>query len=132
MFWNFSSAPALRRRSSVLALSSMDISESGNESRTKSARDFNRNHPSVRTLADPSWTSQQLVRSSPPSLPTTLPPSSAASSELLSKREKQFRRTYDGVYRTHEPLPGKPLIEFEDKVWDLEEEFYSANEKINF
>lgn len=31
-----------------------------------------------------------------------------------------FRRGYDKVYRTHEPLPGKPNIEFEDKVWDLD------------
>jgi len=51
--------------------------------------------------------------------------------ESVTKSSKQSRRTYDRVYRTHEPLPGKPLIEFEDKVWDLEEEFYEANEKIN-
>lgn len=28
----------------------------------------------------------------------------------------------DGVYYTHEPLPGKPNVDFEDKVWDFEDE----------
>ncbi|XP_011501466.1 PREDICTED: protein mesh [Ceratosolen solmsi marchali] len=31
------------------------------------------------------------------------------------------RRNYDAVYRTHEPLPGKPNIDFEDKDCDLAE-----------
>lgn len=29
------------------------------------------------------------------------------------------RRTYDKVYRTNEPLPNRPYIDFEDKEWDL-------------
>lgn len=29
------------------------------------------------------------------------------------------RRSYDGVYHTHEPLPNRPDIEFEEKEWDL-------------
>jgi hypothetical protein len=29
---------------------------------------------------------------------------------------------YDGSYRTHEPLPGKPSVDFDDKMWDLGEE----------
>lgn len=29
------------------------------------------------------------------------------------------RRSYDKVYRTHEPLPNRPDIDFEDKEWDL-------------
>lgn len=134
MFWNFSSAPALRRRSSVLALSSLDINENGNKLQMKSSRDFNRDYP---LNADPlpvSSTSQQFVPTprSISSLLTTSAVSSNVSSELTAKSAKHFKRTYDGVYRTNEPLPGKPLIEFEDKVWDLEDEFYTANEKINF
>lgn len=31
------------------------------------------------------------------------------------------RRTYDKVYRTHEPLPNRPDIDFEDKEWDLKD-----------
>lgn len=31
------------------------------------------------------------------------------------------RRSYDRVYRTHEPLPNRPNSEFEEKVWDLKE-----------
>ncbi|XP_066592875.1 protein mesh isoform X2 [Prorops nasuta] len=31
------------------------------------------------------------------------------------------RRSYDKVYRTHEPLPNRPDIEFEEKDWDLKE-----------
>lgn len=29
--------------------------------------------------------------------------------------------SYDKVYRTHEPLPNRPDIDFEDKDWDLKE-----------
>jgi hypothetical protein len=29
---------------------------------------------------------------------------------------------YDRSYRTHEPLPGKPPVEFDDKKWDVGEE----------
>jgi len=32
------------------------------------------------------------------------------------------RRMYDRSYRTHEPLPGKPPVDFGEKVWDLGEE----------
>ena len=36
-----------------------------------------------------------------------------------SSSKKKLKMRYDGVYRTHEPLPGKPDIDFEDKDWDL-------------
>jgi hypothetical protein len=32
------------------------------------------------------------------------------------------RRMYDRSYRTHEPLPGKPPVEFGDKLEDVGEE----------
>jgi len=31
------------------------------------------------------------------------------------------RRSYDKVYRTHEPLPNRPDVDFEDKEWDLKD-----------
>ncbi|XP_014233567.1 protein mesh [Trichogramma pretiosum] len=45
-------------------------------------------------------------------------PNSDPAAKLDSLRQ---RRRYEGVYRTNEPLPGKPDIEFEDKEWDLKE-----------
>lgn len=42
------------------------------------------------------------------------------------------RRSYDAVYRTHEPLPGKPDVQFEpDKVWDLDAEYEGQLDKVN-
>lgn len=32
------------------------------------------------------------------------------------------RRAYDKTYRTNEPLPGAPDVEFPEKLWDLSEE----------
>lgn len=46
-------------------------------------------------------------------------PSSESSTGTSSFGTK--RRLYDKVYRTHEPLPNRPDIEFEDKDWDLKE-----------
>uniref|UniRef100_A0A7G3B5Y1 Uncharacterized protein n=1 Tax=Lutzomyia longipalpis TaxID=7200 RepID=A0A7G3B5Y1_LUTLO len=37
-------------------------------------------------------------------------------------------RSYDKVYRTHEPLEGKPNIEFPDKKWDLDDEDVTSSE----
>lgn len=31
-------------------------------------------------------------------------------------------RPFDGVYNTNEPLPNRPEVDFEDKVWGLEDE----------
>lgn len=42
---------------------------------------------------------------------------SEADSDTLNKSE-----SYQGVYRTHEPLRGKPNVEFPEKKWDLDEE----------
>ena len=41
------------------------------------------------------------------------------------------RRVYDGVYHTNEPLPGRPLIEFEDKPWDLDEALIQQSSPSN-
>lgn len=39
-------------------------------------------------------------------------------------------RSYDKVYRTNEPLPGKPLIDFPAKKWDLDDEDFTSSEGI--
>lgn len=42
------------------------------------------------------------------------------------------RRSYDAVYRTHEPLPGKPDVQFDpDKVWDLDAEYEGQLDKVD-
>lgn len=50
------------------------------------------------------------------------PPSETGTLGSRGSRGSKTRRSYDKVYRTNEPLPNKPLIEFENKVWDLDEE----------
>lgn len=50
--------------------------------------------------------------------PVSSPISSVSTGTLNPKR----RRSYDKVYRTHEPLPGRPDIDFEDKSFDVEVE----------
>ena len=45
--------------------------------------------------------------------------SSSGSSSLGGQKK---RRMYDRSYRTHEPLPGKPSVDFDAKLWDLGEE----------
>lgn len=42
---------------------------------------------------------------------------SSSGSSTLGGMKK--RRMYDRSYRTHEPLPGKPPVDFDDKLWDL-------------
>jgi hypothetical protein len=57
--------------------------------------------------------------------PWALPMQSSGSAKLRAQDETSSghkRRKYDAVYRTHEPLPGKPDIDFEDKDWDLGEQ----------
>jgi hypothetical protein len=50
------------------------------------------------------------------------PPSETGTLGSRGSRGSKTRRSYDKVYRTHEPLPNKPLIDFENKMWDLDEE----------
>lgn len=47
------------------------------------------------------------------------PISDASTIETNSGTRK--RRSYDRVYRTHEPLPNRPYVDFEDKDFDLKE-----------
>lgn len=40
-------------------------------------------------------------------------------SSTIETNSSKKRRSYDGVYHTHEPLPNRPDIDFEEKEWDL-------------
>lgn len=55
------------------------------------------------------------------------PPSETGTLGSRGSRGSKSRRTYDKVYRTHEPLPNQPMIEFENKIWDLDEEETDTN-----
>lgn len=43
-------------------------------------------------------------------------------SSKSDKSSIKKRRAYDKTYRTHEPLPNAPDVEFPEKLWDLSEE----------
>lgn len=69
--------------------------------------------------ADPQW-KMSLPRSrasSRSNLRNLNGDGSEADTDTLKKS-----RSYEKVYRTHEPLEGKPNIEFPEKKWDLDEE----------
>lgn len=120
--WNFTSAPALRRRSSILALSSANLTEIDKQEQLR------RTYSSP--ILDPHDDASPLQY---PSSSSTGPKftfrvgSAQSSPHSLADSPKHVKRKYDGVYRTNEPLPGKPMIEFEDKVWDLEDEYNDVN-----
>lgn len=143
--WDYTSTPALRRRSSIVALSNANLTDDDHLEKEKRAL-----APAQAPALAPSPPAEtQLVaygrgRLQPPLLPhptaavagpastssdtgdtasSNLAAAAAALAEPPHSAGKRGRRKYDRVYRTNEPLPGKPLIEFEDKVWDLEDEY---------
>lgn len=58
---------------------------------------------------------------------TTLRNLGSDGSEVDSDTLKKSR-SYEKVYRTHEPLEGKPNIEFPAKKWDLDEEDITSSD----
>lgn len=58
---------------------------------------------------------------------TTLRHLASDGSEVDSDTLKKSR-SYEKVYRTHEPLEGKPNVEFPEKKWDLDEEDFTSSE----
>lgn len=42
------------------------------------------------------------------------------------------RRSYDKVYRTNEPLQGKPDVEFEEKPWDLDSSSPTETDSVRY
>lgn len=101
----YQTARAAKRRNSVLALSTVDLSAA--------ARDGVAATPSAQRSPSPS--------------PSTSP-SSAADGSVPSSTNP--RRSYDAVYRTGEPLPGKPDVPFDAKPWDLDAEYEGQLDKV--
>lgn len=110
----YQSARAAKRRNSVMALSTMDLSGAGVGGRDggdarrqrRDAEDGN---------GDDDDDEEEEVISGSGSVPSSTNP----------------RRSYDAVYRTHEPLPGKPDVVFEPKVWDLDAEYEGQLNKVD-
>lgn len=102
----YQSAKAAKRRNSVLALSTIDLSSGAANKRP--IDDGNGNDDDGMSSDGSS------------SVPASSVPSSA-----------NPRRSYDAVYRTHEPLPDKPDVVFEPKVWDLDAEYEGQLDKID-
>lgn len=103
----YQSAQAAKRRNSVLALSTVDLSSGA---ANKKPMDDNGDDGDDDGVS--SDESSSVVASS---IPSSANP----------------RRSYDAVYRTHEPLPGKPDVVFEPKVWDLDAEYEGQLEKVD-
>lgn len=133
--WDFTSTQALRRRSSILALSTIDLTENDLvktllPQETNNGPLLNDQSPML-YVHSPSVDSHiQFSTVSPESSRASMLSDSTLHSTPSQGGTKKPRRKYDGVYRTNEPLPGKPLIEFEDKVWDLEDEYRVANDRV--
>lgn len=102
----YQSARAAKRRNSVLALSTVDLSQAAGAKRA--AVDEGNGDDDEDDGGDGSSSLSGSVPSS------TNP-----------------RRSYDAVYRTHEPLPGKPDVIFEPKVWDLDAEYEGQMDKVD-
>ncbi|XP_031838730.1 sushi domain containing 2 mesh isoform X2 [Nomia melanderi] len=63
-----------------------------------------------------------LLRHSTPLKPFDRAISPVSDTSTTTSTSKK-RHSYDKVYRTHEPLPDRPEVDFEDKDWDLKEPY---------
>lgn len=106
----YQSARAAKRRNSVLGLSTVDLSSAAAGGDGRALRG--------------GGGGDDGAESSEPSSSTAGPGSSVPSST-------NPRRSYDAVYRTNEPLPGKPDVEFGPTVWDLDAEYEGQLEKVD-
>ncbi len=131
LLWDYTSTPTLRRRSSIAGLSLLNLTETEHLQplrRANSSPMLREGHIASAFTPSPG-PSFQFSPVTPQSSPVSVFSDSTLPS-TTSHSGKKIRRAYDGVYRTGEPLPGKPLIEFEDKVWDLDEEYKRADAKV--
>lgn len=80
---------------------------------------------------DPNWKLTNSLPRSRSGSRTTLRHLNSDGSEVDSDTLKKSR-SYDKVYRTHEPLEGKPNIEFPEKKWDLDEEDITSSDGSEF
>ncbi|CAI6362712.1 unnamed protein product [Macrosiphum euphorbiae] len=105
----YQTARAAKRRNSVLALSTVDLSSAGAAAKQNGRR------------RDDGENDDDNDGSSTDEGPASSVPSST-----------NPRRSYDAVYRTHEPLPGKPEVDFDhNKVWDLDAEYEGQLDKVD-
>lgn len=86
--------------------------------------------PDTPTEETPIALSAMISRAAPP-VPTEsqddssgigYPDSNKSDSGKSDKSSLKKRRAYDKTYRTKEPLPNAPDVEFPEKLWDLSEE----------
>lgn len=144
--WKYTSKPALRRRSSIVALSSLNLNDDNDNKLLRTSPSsllFDKNSSSTsspmttndRTAMVPAVAGGGVSSNNSPLTSVTTVPSTTMASPISSSLSpdgsegRKTKRNYDRVYRTREPLPGKPLIEFEDKVWDLDKEYMEADQK---
>lgn len=78
---------------------------------------------------DPKWKLTDSLPRSRSGSRTTLRNLNSDGSESDTLKKS---RSYDKVYRTHEPLEGKPNVEFPEKKWDLDEEDITSSEGSEF
>jgi len=113
----YQTARAAKRRNSVLALSTVDLSSAGAAAKNgKGRRRENGENDDSGGGGDDDGGSSTEDEGPASSVPSSTNP----------------RRSYDAVYRTHEPLPGKPEVEFDKtKVWDLEAEYEGQLDQVD-
>lgn len=75
---------------------------------------------------DPDW-KMSLPRSRSGSRATLRNLNSENDTDTLKKS-----RSYDKVYRTNEPLEGKPNVDFPEKKWDLDDEDFTSSDGSEF
>lgn len=83
--------------------------------------------PDTPTEETPMARSAMIGRAAPPipqddSSGIDYPDSSKSDSGKSDKSSLKKRRAYDKTYRTNEPLPNAPDVEFPEKLWELSEE----------
>ncbi|XP_025200383.1 protein mesh isoform X1 [Melanaphis sacchari] len=112
----YQTAQAAKRRNSVLALSTVDLSSAGAVAKNKGRRRDNGENDDDSGGGGGGGGSSTDEEEPVSSVPSSTNP----------------RRSYDAVYRTHEPLPGKPEVDFDrTKVWDLDAEYEGQLDKVD-
>lgn len=87
--------------------------------------------PDTPTEETPMTKAAPITRAAPPppAMPTDgdssgigYPDSNKSDSNKSDKSNPKKRRAYDKTYRTNEPIPNAPDVDFPEKLWDLSEE----------
>lgn len=108
-----------------------NITDTLKSSTLRSDSDIKPKLPDTPTDENPMTRSAMIGRAAPsiPSEPQDgdssgigYPDSSKSDSGKSDKSSLKKRRAYDKTYRTNEPIPNAPEVEFPEKLWDLSEE----------